>query len=248
MGSSCSSETAQRVQTIAVAFAHAGRRCRATGPWRPLARASAGQDRTSSVWRRPSATTDGSRSSGSSTDATDTARCAGRSTEPRSRLTISWTRSQQRLEELDRDAAQAVVAGRGRGGCAADRVPGWAGRRCLAAPAPAGRRRAARILNGGPVPVTTLRAATIVAPGARRSRRSLRSLERCRGDDLPALGLCRDPTGSGRRLLGVLVGVSKSSASDQVFILGGPEVDDLRTMTERLHGPRQHPILIGSLP
>jgi len=108
------------------------------------------------------------------------------------------------------------------------------------------RAETARILNAGPVPVTTLRAAMIVGAGSAAFETILALVERLPVMICPRwVSVATQPVAVAD-VLGVLVGVcGMSAAFDQVFDLGGPEVMTYRTMMERVARIRgKQPLLI----
>jgi uncharacterized protein YbjT (DUF2867 family) len=148
------------------------------------------------------------------------------------------------FEELDRAAAEAVVAGAAAGGARQIVYLGGLGEG--ASPHLRSRAETARILNAGPVPVTTLRAAMIVGAGSAAFETILALVERLPVMICPRwVSVATQPVAVAD-VLGVLVGVcGESAAFDQVFDLGGPEVMTYRTMMERVARIRgKHPLLI----
>ena len=148
------------------------------------------------------------------------------------------------FEELDRAAAKAVVAGAAAGGARQIVYLGGLGEG--ASPHLRSRAETARILNAGPVPVTTLRAAMIVGAGSAAFETILALVERLPVMICPRwVSVATQPVAVAD-VLGVLVGVcGMSAAFDQVFDLGGPEVMTYRTMMERVARIRgKQPLLI----
>jgi len=148
------------------------------------------------------------------------------------------------FEELDRTAAKAVVAGAAAGGARQIAYLGGLGEG--ASPHLRSRAETARILNAGPVPVTTLRAAMIVGAGSAAFETILALVERLPVMICPRwVSVATQPVAVAD-VLGVLVGVcGMSAAFDQVFDLGGPEVMTYRTMMERVARIRgKQPLLI----
>src|SRR6188508_1210807 len=148
------------------------------------------------------------------------------------------------FETLDRAAAEAVVAGAAAGGARQIVYLGGLGEG--ASPHLRSRAETARILNAGPVPVTTLRAAMIVGAGSAAFETILALVERLPVMICPRwVSVATQPVAVAD-VLGVLVGVcGMSAAFDQVFDLGGPEVMTYRTMMERVARIRgKQPLLI----
>ncbi len=213
---------------------------------RPLVRAlSAGHD-VVGVARRSPATTD-DEVEWLAADATDVAamRQALDGAEVVYHLVHSLGSSD--FEMLDRAAATAVVAGAAAGGARQIVYLGGLGEGADdLSPHLRSRAETARILNAGPVPVTTLRAAMIVGAGSAAFETILALVERLPVMICPRwVSVATQPIAVAD-VLGVLVGVcGNDAAHDQTFDLGGPEVMTYRTMMERVaHLRGKRPILI----
>ena len=210
---------------------------------RPLVRALSAEHDVVGVARRPPATTD-DEVEWLAADATDTGAMRRALDGAAVVYHLVHSLGSSDFEELDRDAAQAVVAGAAAGGARQIVYLGGLGEG--ASPHLRSRAETARILNGGPVPVTTLRAAMIVGAGSAAFETILALVERLPVMICPRwVSVATQPVAVAD-VLGVLVGVcGKSAASDQVFDLGGPEVMTYRTMMERVARIRgKHPLLI----
>ena len=151
------------------------------------------------------------------------------------------------FEERDRAAATAV----------ADGAAGAAPRRsCISAglarsapelsPHLRSRAETAEILAGGPVPLTTLRAAMIVGPGSAAFETILALVDRLPVMVCPRWVSVETQPVALADVLAALVGVcGEPAAYGETFDLGGPEVMTYRTMMERTARLRgKHPILI----
>jgi len=108
------------------------------------------------------------------------------------------------------------------------------------------RAETADILAGGPVPLTTLRAAMIVGPGSVAFETILALVERLPVMVCPRWVSVETQPVALADVLTALAGVcGESAAFGQTFDLGGPEVMTYRTMLERTARLRgRHPLLI----
>ena len=109
------------------------------------------------------------------------------------------------------------------------------------------RAETARVLESGPVPVTTLGAAMIVGKGSAAFETILALGDTVAGDDLPAVGVRRDAARRARRRRArALVAVAgRKAAFGESYDVGGPEVMTYRAMMERTARLRgRHPFLI----
>ena len=212
---------------------------------RPLVRALSTDHAVVGVARNPAAASDGI--DWIAADATDTAamRRALDGAEVVYHLVHSLGSSD--FEALDRAAATAVVAGAAAGGARQIVYLGGLGEGAAElSPHLSSRAETARILNAGPVPVTTLRAAMIVGVGSAAFETILALVERLPVMICPRwVSVATQPVAVAD-VLDVLVRVcGNDAARDQTFDLGGPEVMTYRTMMERVARIRgKHPILI----
>ena len=108
------------------------------------------------------------------------------------------------------------------------------------------RAETADILAGGPVPLTTLRAAMIVGPGSVAFETILALVERLPVMVCPRWVSVETQPVALADVLAALAGVcGERAAYGETFDLGGPEVMTYRTMLERTARLRgRHPILI----
>ena len=212
---------------------------------RPLVRALSAEHDVVGVARRPAEDADGVE--WIAADATDTAamRRALDGAEVVYHLVHSLGSSD--FETLDRAAATAVVAGAAAGGARQIVYLGGLGEGAAdLSPHLRSRAETAKILNAGPVPVTTLRAAMIVGAGSAAFETILALVERLPVMICPRWVSVETQPVAVADVLDVLVGVcGNDAARDQTFDLGGPEVMTYRTMMERVARMRgKHPILI----
>lgn len=151
------------------------------------------------------------------------------------------------FEERDRAAATAVVEGAAAAGARQIVYLGGLGEASDdLSPHLRSRAETARILTGGSVPVTTLRAAMIVGPGSAAFETILALVERLPVMVCPRWVSVETQPVAIADVLGALVGVcGLESAYGETFDVGGPEVMTYRTMMERAARLRgKHPILI----
>ena len=212
---------------------------------RPLVRALSAEHDVVGVARRPAETPDGVE--WIAADATDTAamRRALDGAEVVYHLVHSLGSSD--FEALDRAAATAVVAGVAAGGARQVVYLGGLGEGAGdLSPHLRSRAETARILNAGPVPVTTLRAAMIVGAGSAAFETILALVDRLPVMICPRWVSVETQPVAAADVLDVLVRVCGNDAAlDQTFDLGGPEVMTYRTMMERVARMRgKQPILI----
>ena len=151
------------------------------------------------------------------------------------------------FEALDRAAATAVAAGAAAGGARQIVYLGGLGEAAdELSPHLRSRAETATILQGGPVPVTVLRAAMIVGAGSAAFETILALVERLPIMICPRWVSVETQPVALADVLAVLLGVGGNEATyDQTFDLGGPEVMTYRTMMERVARLRgKHPILV----
>lgn len=151
------------------------------------------------------------------------------------------------FEALDRAAARAVAMGAATAGAQQIVYLGGLGDESAdLSPHLRSRAETAKILAGGAVPVTTLRAAMIVGAGSAAFETILALVER-----LPVMICPRwvsvetQPVALADVLAGLVGVCGNADTYNQAFDLGGPEVMTYRTMMERVARLRsKHPILI----
>jgi uncharacterized protein YbjT (DUF2867 family) len=151
------------------------------------------------------------------------------------------------FEALDRAAATAVAEGAATAGARQIVYLGGLGEAGdELSPHLRSRAETARILQAGPVPVTVLRAAMIVGAGSAAFETIIALVERLPIMICPRWVSVETQPVALDDVLAALVGVcGNSSAYDQTFDLGGPEVMTYRTMMERVARLRgKHPILV----
>ena len=212
---------------------------------RPLVRALSAEHEVVGVARKPPATID-DEVEWIAADATEPPRCAAHSMGPRSCTTWS-TRSGAATSRRSIGPPRTLSwlapprEARGRSFTSVDSAKG---RPSFAAPAQQGRDRSDP--EGGISPGDHAAGSDDRRCRERGVRDDPRPRRAAAGDDLPALGLGRDPADRGCRRARVLVGVcGNEAAHGQSFDLGGPEVMTYRTMMERVaHLRGKRPILI----
>ncbi len=151
------------------------------------------------------------------------------------------------FEALDRAAAAAVAAAATAAGTRQIVYLGGLGEGSTdLSPHLRSRAETAKILAGGDVPVTTLRAAMIVGAGSAAFETILALVERLPVMVCPRWVSVKTQPVALADVLDALVGVCGDEATyGQTFDLGGPEVMTYRAMMERVARIRgKHPILI----
>jgi len=151
------------------------------------------------------------------------------------------------FEALDRAAARAVAMGAAAAGAQQIVYLGGLGDESVdLSPHLRSRAETAKILAGGAVPVTTLRAAMIVGAGSAAFETILALVERLPVMICPRWVSVETQPVALADVLACLVGVcGNADTYNQTFDLGGPEVMTYRTMMTRVARLRgKHPILI----
>ena len=150
------------------------------------------------------------------------------------------------FEALVRTAATAVAAGAAAGGAAQIVYLGGLGEAAELSPHLRSRAETATILEAGPVPVTTLRAAMIVGAGSVAFETILALVDRLPIMICPRWVSVETQPVAMTDVLGVLAAVCGNEvAYDQTFDVGGLEVMTYRTMMERVARVRgRHPLLV----
>jgi uncharacterized protein YbjT (DUF2867 family) len=151
------------------------------------------------------------------------------------------------FEALDRAAATAVASSAATAGSRQIVYLGGLGEDSVGlSPHLRSRAETARILAGGPVPVTTLRAAMIVGAGSAAFETILALVARLPVMICPRWVSVETQPVALADVLATLIGVCGNGATyNQTFDLGGPEVMTYRTMMERVARLRgKRPILI----
>jgi uncharacterized protein YbjT (DUF2867 family) len=151
------------------------------------------------------------------------------------------------FEQRDRDAAAAVADGAaGVGARQIVFLGGLGDEEAELSDHLRSRAETARILSGGAVPVTTLRAAMIVGPGSAAFETIVSLVERLPVMICPRwVSVATQPVALGD-VLGALDAVcGEPSTFGETYDVGGPEVMTYRTMIERTAALRgKHPLLI----
>ena len=151
------------------------------------------------------------------------------------------------FEERDRAAAAAVVYGAATGGAAQIVYLGGLGETSSdLSPHLRSRAETAAILDGGSVPLTTLRAAMIIGPGSAAFETIVALVERLPVMVCPRWVSVETQPVALADVLAALVGVCGNPAAlGETFDLGGPEVMTYRSMMERVARLQdKHPVLI----
>ena len=150
------------------------------------------------------------------------------------------------FEARDRAAATAVATARRRAARDRSSISAGSARAADLSPHLRSRAETATILEAGPVPVTTLRAAMIVGAGSAAFETILALVDRLPIMICPRWVSVETQPVAMADVLAVLVGVCGNEAAyDQTFDVGGLEVMTYRTMMERVARVRgKHPLLI----